>query len=149
MWILNESLEYHNVSKICACNQIKYCRTATCNFSQDNLFHRLMNYLNSSRGCICVSYQKKPPRGVPGKRCFENRLQIYKRTLMLKYDFNKVAKQLCWNHTSAWVFSYKFAAYFQNTFSWEHPWATASGSFKKKVWILMIWIKHYSLKMKY
>ena len=26
------------------------------------------------------------------------------------------AKQLYWNHTSAWVFSCKFAAYFQNTF---------------------------------
>ena len=25
-------------------------------------------------------------------------------------------KQLYWNHTSAWVFSGKFAAYFQNTF---------------------------------
>ena len=33
--------------------------------------------------------------------------------------FNKVAKQLYWNHTSAWVFSCKFAAYFQNTVSWE------------------------------
>ena len=27
------------------------------------------------------------------------------------------AKQLYWNHTSAWVFSSKFAAYFQKTFS--------------------------------
>ena len=27
-----------------------------------------------------------------------------------------IAKQLYWNHTSAWVFSRKFAAYFQNTF---------------------------------
>ena len=27
-----------------------------------------------------------------------------------------VALQLYWNHTSAWVFSCKFAAYFQNTF---------------------------------
>ena len=34
---------------------------------------------------------------------------------MPKCDFNKVAKQLYWNHTSAWVFSYKFVAYFQNT----------------------------------
>ena len=36
--------------------------------------------------------------------------------------------QLYWNHTSAWVFSCKFAAYFQNTFSWEHLWVTASQS---------------------
>ena len=27
------------------------------------------------------------------------------------------ALQLCWNHSSAWVFSCKFAAYFQKTFS--------------------------------
>ena len=36
------------------------------------------------------------------------------------------ALQLYWNHTSAWVFSCKFAAYFQNNFSSEHLW-TASG----------------------
>ena len=29
----------------------------------------------------------------------------------------KVALQLCRNHTSAWVFFFKFAAYFQKTFS--------------------------------
>ena len=44
---------------------------------------------------------------------------------MLKCDFNKVAKQLYWNRTSAWVFSCKFAAYFQNTFSQEHLWVAA------------------------
>ena len=43
--------------------------------------------------------QKQPPRVVPRKRCSENMQQLY------------------WNHTSAWVFSCKFAAYFQNTFS--------------------------------
>ena len=30
--------------------------------------------------------------------------------------FKKVAKQLYWNHNSAWVFSCKFIAYFQNPF---------------------------------
>ena len=35
---------------------------------------------------------------------------------MPKYDFNKIAKQLYYNHTSAGVFSCKFAGYFQNTF---------------------------------
>ena len=35
---------------------------------------------------------------------------------VLKCDFIKVVKQLYWNHTSAWVFSCKLAAYFQNTF---------------------------------
>ena len=34
--------------------------------------------------------------------------------------------QLYWNCTSAWVFSCKFAAYFQKTFSQEHLWVAAS-----------------------
>ena len=33
------------------------------------------------------------------KRCSENVQQIYRRTPMLKCDFNKIAKQLYWNHT--------------------------------------------------
>ena len=61
--------------------------------------------------------QKQPSRGVFSKRCSENMQQIYRRTPMPKCDFNNVAKQLYWNHTSVLVFSCKFAAYFQNTFS--------------------------------
>ena len=30
-----------------------------------------------------------------------------------------------WNHPSAWMFSCKFAVYFQNTFSLEHFWKAA------------------------
>ena len=41
-------------------------------------------------------------------------------------DFNKVAEQVYWNRTSAWMFSCKFAAYFQNVFSKEHVWVAAS-----------------------
>ena len=50
---------------------------------------------------------------------------------MPKGDFNKVALQLYWNRTSAWVLSCKFAAHFQNTsgrlllVNWgslEYPW---------------------------
>ena len=33
---------------------------------------------------------------------------------MPKFDFNKIASQIYENHTSAWVLSCKFAAYFQN-----------------------------------
>ena len=57
------------------------------------------------------NFQKQPPRGVPRKRCSETMEQIYRRTPMpmLKCDFNKVALY----HTSAWVLSCKFAAYFQ------------------------------------
>ena len=55
-----------------------------------------------------------------------NLQQIHWRTPMPKCDFNKVAKQLYWNHTLACVFSCKFAAYFKNTFSKEHLLGAAS-----------------------
>ena len=73
-----------------------------------------------------LPFQKQPSRGVLKKRCSENMQQIYRRTPMPKCDFNKVAKQLYWNRTSAWVFSCKFAEYFKNTFSWESLWMAAS-----------------------
>ena len=38
--------------------------------------------------------QKQPPRGVPREVCSENMQQIYRRTLMPKCGFNKVALQL-------------------------------------------------------
>ena len=38
--------------------------------------------------------QKQPFKDILKKRCSENMLQIYRRTPMLKCDFNKVAKQL-------------------------------------------------------
>ena len=41
---------------------------------------------------------------------------------MLKSDFNKVTLQLYWNRTSEWVFSSKFAAYFQNNFKNTSGW---------------------------
>ena len=61
--------------------------------------------------------QKQPSRGVLKKRCSENIQQIYRRGPMSECNFNKVTLQLSGNHTSAWVFSCKFAAYFENTFS--------------------------------
>ena len=36
-------------------------------------------------------HQIQPSRGVPRKRCSENIQQIYRRTPMPKYDFNKYA----------------------------------------------------------
>ena len=64
-----------------------------------------------------IPQQKQPPKGVLKKRFSENMQQIYRRTHMLKCNFNKVAMKLYWNRTSVWVFSCKFAAYFQSTFS--------------------------------
>ena len=39
---------------------------------------------------------------------------------MEKFDLNIAVTLLYWNHTSAWVFSCKFATYPQRTFSQEH-----------------------------
>ena len=61
--------------------------------------------------------QKQPSKGVVHrKRYSENMQQIYRKTPMPKYDFNKVTLQLYWDHTSALVYSSKFVAYFQSTF---------------------------------
>ena len=69
---------------------------------------------------------KEPSRGVPRKRRSENMQQIYRRTPMLKCDFNKVARQLYCNRTLTLLFPCTFAAYFQNTFFQEHFWWIAS-----------------------
>ena len=61
--------------------------------------------------------QKQPSRGFLKKRYSENTKQIYRRTLVPNCDFNKVAKQLYWNHSTARMFSCKSAVYFQKTFS--------------------------------
>ena len=61
---------------------------------------------------ISSNGQKQPSRGVPRKRCYENMQQIYRSTLLK----STLLKQLYCNHTSAWMFSCKFAAYFQNNF---------------------------------
>ena len=63
-----------------------------------------------------VINRSRSSRGILTKRCSENMQQIYRRIPMPKCDFNKVAKQLYWNHTSAWVFPCKFATYFENIF---------------------------------
>ena len=58
-----------------------------------------------------IEGQRQQSRSVLKKRCFENMHQFYRRTPVSKCNF-KVR-----NGTSAWVFSYKFAAYAQGTIS--------------------------------
>ena len=60
--------------------------------------------------------QRQHSRGVLRKSFSENMQQIYRRTLMPKRDFNKVALQLYWYRTSARVFPCKFAIYFRKRF---------------------------------
>ena len=69
---------------------------------------------------------KQTSPAVLRKRCSENMQQIYRRTPMAKCSFTKVAKLLYWNHTTTWVFSCRFAAYFQSTFFQEHHCSAAS-----------------------
>ena len=84
-------------------------------FLQNTSRWLLLNYWQWSQfsplSCFYIwIISKQPFRGVLMKRCSENIVQIHRRTPMPKYDFNKVALQLDWNHTSTWVFSCKFAA---------------------------------------
>ena len=51
---------------------------------------------------------------------------IYRRLPLIRCDFNKVALHLYWNRTLAWVFPWKFDAFFQINFSSEHLWRVAS-----------------------
>ena len=87
------------------------------NPSSWNLRYTLPKALKKSQGLYTYKHvEKQPSGGIFSKKCSENMHQIYRRPPMPKCDFNKVAKQRNWNHTSAWVFSFKFAAHFQNTF---------------------------------
>ena len=63
-----------------------------------------------------MKQQKQLPRGVPRKKCSENVQQIYRRTPMPKCDFNIVALQLYWNHTSAWVLPVNLLHIFRKPF---------------------------------
>ena len=53
--------------------------------------------------CIFIPFivRKHPSRGVLIKSCSDNMQQIYKRTSMPRFDFNKVALHLYWNRTLA------------------------------------------------
>ena len=52
--------------------------------------------------------RKQPSGGVLRKRCSKNMQQIYRRDPCRSV----ISIKLHWNHTSAWVFPCKFAAYF-------------------------------------
>ena len=74
---------------------------------------RKMNEVIQKQRNQSLNIQKQSFKGVLMKRCSE----ISSRTPMPKCDFHVDAKQLYSNHTSAWVFACKFAAYFHNCFS--------------------------------
>ena len=76
------------------------------------------NYSNKHvHGALCSNAQKQSFRGVLRKMYFENMRLIHRKTPTPKCDFNEVSLQLYCSHTSVWMFSCKFATYFQSTFS--------------------------------
>ena len=92
------------------------------------VFHFVRNIYHQSSQIesFILDISKYSSRGVLIKRCFENMQLIYRIKPMWKSDFNKVALQIYWNHTSAWVSSCKLAAYFQNNFLKKHLWRDLS-----------------------
>ena len=52
---------------------------------------------------LFLNVQKQRSRGVLRKRCSEKMQQIYRRTPMPKYDFNKVAVQIALRHGCSFV----------------------------------------------
>ena len=94
--------------------------------------------------------QKQPSRGILTKRCSENMQQFCRRTPMPKCDFNKVASQLYWNRTSVWVFSCKFAAYWnENTLRHENKPASLQKSIQW-LWVIgMLIIRQNLSKSEY
>ena len=83
----------------------------------------MMSQNRNSSYFSTLYFQKQPSMGVLTKRFCENMRQIYRRTPM---PMCADALQLYWNEASASAFTYKIAAYFQNTFSYEHLWRAAS-----------------------
>ena len=72
------------------------------------------------------------------KKVFQKYAANLQENIHTECDFNNVALELYWNRTLAWVFSCKFAAYFQNIFSWEHLKMAASQAI---FWVLFLSIK--------
>ena len=62
-------------------------------FSQENLKNFKDVITNSKLGNE-MNFRSSPSEVVLGERCSENMQEIYSRTPMLKYNFNKVTKQL-------------------------------------------------------
>ena len=102
-----------------------------------------------------LAIQKQPSRDVLRKRCSKNMQQIYRRISMPKCDFSKVALQLYWNRTSAWMFSlnllYIFRTlFYKNISGWlllaiSRSWSTQSQTLKSCVNTAPVWSLFYKV----
>ena len=70
-------------------------------------------FLRNFRIADCLSTTEAALQRFYQEKATGNMQQIYRRTAMPKCDFNKLALQLNWSHVLAWVFSYKFDAFFR------------------------------------
>ena len=101
----------------------QFVLSSTFKFNNDmfsSYLNKVLQWATESKRTVKADYReikKQTSIDVFIKSFSESMPQIYRRIRMLKCDFNKVALQLYWNHTSALKFSSKFAAYFKNTFS--------------------------------
>ena len=87
------------------------------NIIVSQVFHLSKVSQNLKSHCLKISNlemlnQKQPSTGVLRKTC----LKICSKFTGEHSCRSVISKQLYWNHTSAWMFSCKFAAYFQNTY---------------------------------
>ena len=74
------------------------------NQSNDKLISKIMSHgIKNIHRSKLYKYQREPSRGVLKKRCSEHMQQIYRRTAILKCDFNKIAAKLLKSHFSMGV----------------------------------------------
>ena len=73
----------------------------TCNGKENHFIKLIISGTLRTRNLENID-QKQPSRGVHREIFSENIQQLYRRTPMSKWDFNKVALQLYWSRTSTW-----------------------------------------------
>ena len=116
-WLVKSEKSYSNLSK----RSLTHLRPMFPFFNPRKHQKTTQTFLMFSEGIERDQWHKmQSSRGIFIKTFSENIQRICRRTRMPKCDLNWNSyfnKHFYWNHTSAWAFSCKFAAYFHNTFS--------------------------------
>ena len=99
---------------------------------------------------------KKDVNGLTPTNSRSNSLELFlgKGILKIRSKFtgehwcgSAISLQLYLNRTSVWVFSYKFAAYFQNTFSYKYFWRVTSIDLTGQQSLLLSYTSLYNQKL--
>ena len=92
---------------------------------------------NSPYLILSILFRSSPPEMFLGKGVLKicskftgEHPRLSMISIKLLCNLLKVAFQHYWNHTSAWTFPCKLAAYFQDNFLWKHLWRAASVLFQ-------------------